>query len=151
MTDMSGGTELAGAEQLQSWPAGRILFSEGEEPRGIYIIHTGQVDLVFSGRNGVSRTLRSKRSGDVIGLSEVISNTKHDCTGSIHSASHIGFIALAALHKLLEENPSLWLSIATRLSVEIDSCWDSMRSLGASRGRHAVLCGGGLQPAEPAR
>jgi CRP-like cAMP-binding protein len=151
MNDMSGGAELAGAEQLQSWPAGRILFSEGEEPRGIYIVHTGQVDLVFSGRNGMSRTLRSKRSGDVIGLSEVVSNTKHDCTGTTHSASHIGFVPAADLRKLLEENPSLWFGIAARLAVDVGSCWDSRRSLGESRGQPAVLCGGGLQPAEPAR
>ena len=127
------GDELVRAEQLQRWSPGRILFNQGEEPQGIFILHSGQVDLVFSGRNGTSKPLVAKRKNEIVGLSEAISQTRYDCTATVHSVSRIGFVPIAHLQKMLDENPSLWLMIAARLSVELSSCWESMRSLSAAR------------------
>src|ERR1700680_4557140 len=43
--------ELAKAEQIERWPAGMVLFNQGEAPRGLFVIHSGVVDLELSGRN----------------------------------------------------------------------------------------------------
>ena len=126
-------SQLAGAEEVQRWPAGSVLFNEGDEPRGIFIIHSGQVELVFSARNGVRKALRTVRSGEILGLSEIVSGSRCDYTATTRTASRIGFVAATELRRMLDENPSLWLEIAESLSVDLGSCWRSLRSIGASR------------------
>ncbi|SRR6266545_2954291 len=124
---------IAEAEQIERWPAGKILFKQGEEPLGIFVVHSGQVDLVFSARSGVTKALCSVRTGEIVGLSDAISGTKYECTATTRTSSKIGFVPLAELRRMLDERPGLWLGIAASLSADLGSCWACMRSLGAVR------------------
>jgi len=125
--------QLAKAEQIERWPAGMILFNEGEAPRGLFVIHSGVVDLEFSGRNGVSKSLRTAHPGEVVGLGYAVSNTSYDCTARVRTSVKLGFVPLTELHRMLGETPSLWLTMAQFLSEDINSCWASMRTLSAAR------------------
>lgn len=126
-------SQLVVAEDVQRWPAGSVLFNEGDHPPGIFIIHSGQVDLVFSARNGIRKALRRARSGEILGLSEIVSASRFDCSATARTASRIGFVAVTELRRMLDEDPSLWLEVAESLSIDLGSCWRSLRSLGASR------------------
>lgn len=125
--------QLAKAQQIERWPAGMVLFNEGEPPRGFLVIHSGIVDLEFSGRNGVSKSLRTAHPGEVVGLSYAVSNTPYDCTARARTSVELGFVPLMELQRMLDETPSLWLTIAQFLSQDINSCWASMRSLSGAR------------------
>jgi CRP-like cAMP-binding protein len=125
--------QLAKAEEIERWPAGMILFNEGEAPRGLFVIHSGVVDLEFSGRNGVSKSLRTAHPGEVVGLGYAVSHTLYDCTARARTSVKLGFVPLAELHRMLDETPSLWLTMAQFLSEDINSCWASMRTLSAAR------------------
>jgi CRP-like cAMP-binding protein len=125
--------QLATAEQIERWPVGMILFSEGEAPRGLFVIHSGVVDLEFSGRNGVSKSLRIAHPGEVVGLGYAVSNTPYDCTARVRTSVKLGFVPLMELQRMLDEAPSLWLTMAHFLSEDINACWASMRTLSASR------------------
>ncbi len=125
--------QFSKVEQVERWPAGKVLFRVGEQPRGVFIIHTGVIDLVFSARNGVSKPLMTVRAGEIVGLSDAVSNTPHDCTATVRTSAQIGFIPLTELRSMLEETPSLWFAIAELLSADVNSCWGSMRNLAAAR------------------
>ncbi|HKB80325.1 MAG TPA: Crp/Fnr family transcriptional regulator [Thermoanaerobaculia bacterium] len=134
MTDMMAEaveSQFLNTEQIERWPAGKTLFQEGEEPRGIYFIHAGEVDLVFSARNGNSRTLRVSHPGDAVGLSDAIANSPHDCTATTRTAARIGFVPLSELRQMLNDSPALWFRILQFLSQDINACWDSMRTISA--------------------
>ena len=124
-------SQFINAEQIERWPAGKVLFHEGEQPRGVFMIHSGDVDLIFSGRNGNTRTLRVAHPGEMLGLSDAIADSAHDCTASTHSPSRIGFIPLDDFRQMLNDSPSLWFKILQFLSEDINSCWQSMRSVSA--------------------
>ncbi|MGZ4810286.1 MAG: Crp/Fnr family transcriptional regulator, partial [Thermoanaerobaculia bacterium] len=106
---------------------------EGDEPSGIFIVHSGQIDLVFSARNGARKALRTVRAGEILGLSDVVAGSRYDCTATVRTASRVGFVPIEHLQRMLQEDPSLWVAVAESLSVDLGSCWQSMRSLGASR------------------
>jgi CRP-like cAMP-binding protein len=125
--------KLQAMERIELFPAGRVLFSAGEVPDGVYIIHSGRVDLVFSGRNGVTKVLRSLKAGAIAGLSDAVSNTPHDCTAATRRASRIGWVGIDDFRRLLSEQPAQWLEIAAMLSVDLAHCWGSMRTLAAPR------------------
>jgi CRP-like cAMP-binding protein len=125
--------QFGAIEQIERWPAGEIVFREGDPPRGIFVLYSGTIDLVFSARSGVSKSLRTASPGAIVGLSDAIGNKQHDCTAATRSAARIGFVPIDALRRQLEETPQLWLSIAKFLSADVDSCWASMRTLSAAR------------------
>jgi CRP-like cAMP-binding protein len=131
--ERTGRRQLAIAEVIQRWPGGSVLLNEGDSPRGIYIIHTGQVDIVFTSRNGLRKVQRTARPGEILGLSEIVSGTVCQSTATTRTSSRIGFIGAEKLRRMLEEDPSLWLEVAADLSVDLGSCWQSMRRLNASR------------------
>jgi CRP-like cAMP-binding protein len=121
-------SQFLNAEQIERWPAGKVLFREGEQPRGVFVLHSGEVDLIFSARNGNSRTLRVAHPGEVVGLSDVISATAHDCTAATHAPSRIGFVPLPEFRQMLNESPTLWFKILQFLSKDVNACWVSMRT-----------------------
>jgi CRP-like cAMP-binding protein len=125
--------QFGAIEQVERCPAGEIIFREGDPPRGIFVLYSGTIDLIFSGRNGASKSLRTATPGVIVGLSDAISNRPHDCTASTRTGARIGFVPIDALRQQLEETPQLWLSIAKFLSADVDSCWASMRTLSAAR------------------
>ena len=124
---------LAPHERVETWPAGKVLFREGESPNGVYVLLSGEVDLVFSSRGGLAKPLRVVAAGQVLGLSCVVSGRLHDCSATTRSQCVTGFVVRDRLARLLEENPRLWFSVLQTLSSEINSCYECMRSLSAAR------------------
>ena len=124
---------FAKVERVERWPAGEIIFREGEQPRGVFVLYSGTVDLVFSARSGLKRTLRTAYPGEVLGLSDAVSNTPHDCTATTRTGVRVGCIPIDALRDELAVDPALWLSIAKLLSADLGACWASMRTLAVAR------------------
>jgi CRP-like cAMP-binding protein len=120
-------------QTLEVWPAGRTLFYEGEEPRGVYMIHSGTVDLIFSAKDGRAKALREARAGQIIGLSSVFSHRPHDYTATVHSTSNLGFVDDATFHLLLESTPEMLFSVLRILSADVNSCYDCMREIALAK------------------
>jgi CRP-like cAMP-binding protein len=124
---------LAPYEMIETWPASISLFQEGESPAGVYVLLAGEVDLIFASRAGVVKPLRIAGSGQLLGLSCIVSGRDHDCTATTRTNAVTGFIPKQTFLKLLDENPPLWFSVLQMISSEINSCYDCMRVLSASR------------------
>jgi CRP/FNR family transcriptional regulator len=124
---------LAPYELIETWPAGIVLFRETEDPAGVYVLLSGDVDLVFASRAGVVKPLRIAGAGQILGLSCIVSGRPHDCSATTRTSAVTGFIPKTAFLKLLDENPPLWFSVLQMISSEINSCYDCMRTLSASR------------------
>ena len=125
--------QFASVEKVERWPAGKALFREGDEPRGVYVVHSGEVELAFSGANGAHKTFRIAVKDDVVGLGDAVSNRHHECTATTCTAARIGFIPLEELQHALAEKPALWLAIARLLCADVNACWDSMRRMNTHR------------------
>ena len=124
---------LSEHETYERHGAGRVLFREGDEPRGVYIVHSGQVDLVFSGKNGNAKPLRVAEDGQILGLSCVVSHRKHDCSATTRTACELGFIDRDTFLAQIDHSPSVWFSVLQLLSQDVNSCYDCMRSITAAR------------------
>jgi len=124
---------LSEYETLERYGEGRRLFNEGEEPRGVYVVHNGQVDLVFSGKNGSAKPLRVAEEGQILGLSCVVSRREHDCSATTRTACELGFIDRDTFLQQIDHSPSVWFSVLQLLSQDVNSCYDCMRSITASK------------------
>jgi CRP/FNR family transcriptional regulator len=127
--------ELEALEVQQQVPAGTLLFQEGEQPRGVYVIRSGRVDLVYSSKSGAVRPLATAVEGQILGMGGVVSGKLHDCTATAGTAATFGFVDRQALLSLLERKPALWFSVVQTISSDINSCWDCMRTITSANAR----------------
>jgi CRP-like cAMP-binding protein len=126
-------SKLRRHQTIEVWPSGRALFFEDEEPRGVYVIYSGRVDLVFSSRDGRTKTLRAAGPGRILGLSAVFSHKPHHYTATVGATSTLGFVDAATFHRLLESKPSMLLDVLRLLSEDVNSCYDCMREIALAR------------------
>lgn len=123
---------LINLQELQRRSPGAVLFCEGDPPRGVYIIHTGAIDLVFAARNGIAKPLQQAGEGQIVGLSSLVSGREHDATAIVRVPSELGYVEGRKLMDLLERDPAAWLGVLQFLSQDVSSCWDSMRKISST-------------------
>ncbi len=132
-TTMPMSSVLTDLETLQEWPAGRVIFREGEQPRGVYLLHSGEVDLVFSARNGFAKPLRIAEPGQILGLSSVVSQKTHEYSATTRMPCTIGFVERELFLDHVDHSPAVWFSVLQLLSEDVNACYDCMRSITAAR------------------
>ncbi len=107
---------------------GKVLFSEGEPARGIYILRTGRAAVSITSTEGRVVILRMAGAGDVLGLNSVLGNVSYDATVKTIGPCRTDFIARAELLDLLER-PAGAKAMLTILSRELAELTNRTRSL----------------------
>lgn len=120
---------LAGSETLVRFKAGETLFREGDEPRGVLVVRSGQIDLIFSARNGDAKALRVAQPGQILGMSCLVTDRPHDCTATARTAGEAGFVRRADFMRTLDQCPAVWFSVLRVLSNDINAAYDDIRAL----------------------
>ncbi|HYR29270.1 MAG TPA: cyclic nucleotide-binding domain-containing protein [Thermoanaerobaculia bacterium] len=124
-------TNLADRETLIRFSAGQTLFREGETPRGVYVLHSGTVDLLFSARDGSAKPLREAQPGQILGLSCVVTQRPHDCTATAAEPCEVAFIERDDFLRALDDSPAVWFSVLRVLSSEVNAVYDDIRTMAA--------------------
>ena len=124
---------LTDRETLQHRPAGTILFNEGDQPRGIYLIHSGTVELLMRARNGDWKRMRTASAGDILGLESVVSIRPSDATARAITSCDLGFIERESFLRVLDESPAIWFSVLRLLSQGVNASYDSLRNVAQAR------------------
>ena len=120
-------------QELQPHRPGSVLFREGDAPHGVYIIHSGAVDLLIAARKGADVPLQVAGAGQIVGLSSIISARPHDSTAVVRIPSELGYVQASKLMEWLARDPGAWFGVIQFLSEDVSSCWDSMRRLTTPR------------------
>jgi CRP-like cAMP-binding protein len=124
---------LIALQELRRQEPGTILFREGGDAHGAFIIHSGAIDLVYASRDGALRPLQVATGGQILGLSSVVTRRKHDATAVVRTASELGYVEASKLMLLLERDPAAWFGVLQLLSQDVSASWDSMRRLNHAR------------------
>ena len=124
---------LTERETLQHRPAGTVLFNEADQPRGIYLIHSGTVELLMRARNGDWKRMRTASAGDILGLESVVSIRPNDATARAITSCDLGFIERESFLRVLDESPAIWFSVLRLLSQGVNASYDSLRNVAQAR------------------
>jgi CRP/FNR family cyclic AMP-dependent transcriptional regulator len=126
---------LAGLDAISSaatYPKGAILFVEGQEPRGIFVICNGRVKLSASSAGGKSLILRMVEAGEVIGLPGTISGKPYEATAEAQEPIQANFIPRKPFLEFLRAHGEVALRIAEMLSDIYYATYREVRCLGLS-------------------
>jgi CRP/FNR family transcriptional regulator, cyclic AMP receptor protein len=126
---------LEGLDAISSsatYPKGAILFVEGQEPRGIFIICNGRVKLSASSADGKSLILRIANAGEVVGLPGTISGKAYEVTAKALEPIQANFILGDVFLKFLREHGEVAVRVAGILSDIYHATYREVRYLGLS-------------------
>jgi CRP/FNR family cyclic AMP-dependent transcriptional regulator len=112
------------------YPKGAMLFIEGQQPRGVFVLCAGKAKLSTSSREGKTIITKISDSGDILGLNAVISNRPYEVTAEMMEPGQANFIPRDSLMHFIKDNPEVAVRIAQQLSRNYFTAYEEIRTLG---------------------
>ncbi|HTZ84017.1 MAG TPA: Crp/Fnr family transcriptional regulator [Candidatus Acidoferrales bacterium] len=124
------GQRLNEIKSTAVYPKGAMLFIEGQQPRGVFVLCTGKAKLSTSSREGKTIITKISEPGDLLGLNAVISNRPYEVTAEMMEPGQANFIPRDSLMHLLRDHPEVAVRVAQQLSRNYYTAYEEIRTLG---------------------
>jgi CRP/FNR family cyclic AMP-dependent transcriptional regulator len=112
------------------YPKSAMLFIEGQQPRGVFVLCAGKVKLSTSSKEGKTIITKLSDPGDVLGLNATISNRPYEVTAEMVEPGQANFIARDAFLHFLRENGEVAVRVAEQLSRNYYTAYEEIKTLG---------------------
>lgn len=129
---LQAGQRLNDIKSTAVYPKGAMLFIEGQQPRGVFVLCVGKVKLSTTSREGKTIITKVSDSGDVLGLNAVISNRPYEVTAEMMEPGQANFIPRDSLLHYLKDYPEVAMKVAQQLSRNYYTAYEEIRTLGLS-------------------
>jgi CRP/FNR family transcriptional regulator len=129
------GPVLAALDAISSsatYPKDAILFVEGQEPRGVFVLCNGRVRLSTNSADGQSIIVRIAEPGEVVGLAGTLSGNAYELTAETLEPLQANFIPRGAFLRFLGEHGEAAVRVAEILSKIYHATLLEVRYLGFS-------------------
>ena len=98
---------------------GHILFNQGDGPRGLYILRSGEASLIMQSPSGTIVFSLRAPAGSLLGLSAVIDNEPYSLSAMVRKDSDVRFVSRNDFEELIQAEPSLYPSVLQVLAAEL--------------------------------
>jgi CRP/FNR family transcriptional regulator, cyclic AMP receptor protein len=115
------------------YPKGSLLFVEGEQPRGIFIVCSGRAKLTTSSTEGRVLIVKIAEPGEVLGASATILGKPYEVSAETIEPSQLNFIKREDFLRFLNSDAEVCMHAAQQLSEKYHSAQREIRSLGLSQ------------------
>jgi len=112
------------------YPRAAMLFIEGQQGRGVFVLCTGKAKLSTTSREGRTIITKISEHGDVLGLNATISNRPYEVTAEMVEPGQANFIPSDALLQFLHDYEEVALRVAQQLSRSYYSAHEEICTLG---------------------
>ena len=112
------------------YPKSAVLFVEGQQPRGVFVLCGGKAKLFTSSSEGKTIITKISEAGDILGLNATISNRPYEVTAEMMEPGQANFIAREALLQFLRQYGEVALRVAEQLSRNYYTAYEEIRTLG---------------------
>jgi CRP/FNR family cyclic AMP-dependent transcriptional regulator len=119
------------------FPAGVVIFVEGQTPRGIFMLCQGKAKLCTTSRDGKALILRITKPGEVLGLDAIVTGKPYQVTVQTMQPCQLNFVNREDFLRFLHEHSDACLRAVQQISRDCRYAYDVVRSIGLS---HSV-CG----------
>ena len=115
-----------------SYPAGAVLFVEGQVPRGVYMLCAGRVKLTMASPEGKTIIARIAEPGELLGLHSAISGEAHELTAETLQPCQVDFIRREDFSRLLHEHNDVAVNAMQQFGNYYRGACQQIRYLGLS-------------------
>jgi CRP-like cAMP-binding protein len=99
----------------------RVLFSQGESAKGLYILRMGAAALTMTSHTGELIMRTSVPAGALLGLPGLIGNQPYSLSAVASKGAELSFIAREDFSQLMLSDPGLSLKVLCVLAAEVRS------------------------------
>ncbi len=124
--------ELDRINHVIQYPAGTVVFVEGQHARGVYILTCGMVKLTTTNHAGRTFIMKLAYPGAILGLHEAVAARPYELTAEVVDPSQICFVHREDFSRFLLRHGDACLQVAMHLGQECQSAYDLVRSIGLS-------------------
>lgn len=125
-------TELCEIKATSVYPKGTLLFLEGQESRGVFILCTGRAKLFTTSAEGKTIILRMVDPGEVLGLTSAMAGSAYEATAEILEPTQANFISQKDFLRFLQHHPEVGMKVVQQLTHNCRCAYSEIRSLGLS-------------------
>ena len=115
------------------YPKGSVLFVDGEDPRGVFILCSGRAKLTTSSSEGKTLIVKIAEPGEVLGASATILGRPYEVTAETIEPSQLNFIKRDDFLRFLNGHTEACMHTAQQLSEKYQSAQREIRSLGLAQ------------------
>jgi len=115
-----------------AYPAGAVLFVEGEQPRGIFVLCKGRVKLSVGASNGKTLIVKIAEPGEILGASATVSGSPYEMTGETIDPCQVSFVKRDDFLTFLKQYSDACFKLAEQLSEKYHNACKEVRWLGLS-------------------
>ncbi len=133
--DMSNET-VASMDSLKFtgiYPKGSLLFVEGEQPRGVFVLCSGRAKLTTSSSEGKTLIVKMVDAGEILGVSATILGSAYEVSAETIEPAQVNFIGRDDFLRLLSSHADACMQTAKQLSKKYQAAQRDIRSLGLSQ------------------
>ncbi len=112
-------TELISTAERREYKKGEIIFSEGDEGSGLYVVETGKIKIFKLSFEGKEHIFHIYGPGKIFGEVAVFSGKKFPAFAQAISPSSLIFFPKKEISFLISENPSLAFNMMASLSMRL--------------------------------
>ena len=113
----------------RSYPRGSVVFSEGQRPKGVYLLMEGRAKVCVSSPEGKTLVLRVAMPGDLLGVNSVLTGKPARATVETLERCRIDFVARKDFLNWFERDKKASLSVVQVLSEKLGGVMDQARLL----------------------
>ena len=114
------------------YPKSTMLFIEGQQPRGVFVLCNGRVKLSTTSADGKSIIVRMAEAGEIVGLAGTLSGKPYELTAEAMEPLQANFIHREAFLHFLKEHGEAAVRVAEILSRIYHATLLEVRYLGFS-------------------
>jgi CRP/FNR family transcriptional regulator len=116
--------DLNAIRQNSFFPRGAFLYAAGESPRGVFILCSGQAKLTATSPDGQAITLGVADRGEVLGLSNLLSNNPYLASAETLVPCQVSVISRLQFLQFMRAHTEVALRVAKHLSMELNRAWE---------------------------
>ncbi|HLJ74967.1 MAG TPA: Crp/Fnr family transcriptional regulator [Thermoanaerobaculia bacterium] len=115
------------------YPKGSLLFVEGEQPRGVFILCSGRAKLTTSSSEGKLLIVKIAEPGEVLGASAAILGKPYEVSAETLEPAQLNFIKRDDFLRFITVNSEVCMHTAQQLSEKYHNAQREIRSLGLAQ------------------
>jgi CRP/FNR family transcriptional regulator, cyclic AMP receptor protein len=123
-------TALNRIKHATCFPEGSVVFLEGQQANGVYMLCQGRVKLLTTNADGRTLILKVAEPGEVLGLHSAVTGRPHELTVETLQPSQLAFIRRDDFVRFLMENGDACLRAAEYLAKDCQAAYNTIRSVG---------------------
>jgi CRP/FNR family transcriptional regulator, cyclic AMP receptor protein len=124
--------DLQRSKSTSFYPAGTLLYIEGQPPRGVYILCNGRAKVYTSSKQGKVIILKIAHAGEVLGLEAALGGREHEETAELVESCQVNFMATRDFTRYIAQHSDAAMKTAFQLTQDCRAAQEGIRCLGLS-------------------